>query len=106
GLRHRLFGNGGPGTWYVSGGFGLAMIVDKSPCEYNNAYPCGSSATSCGPTVSAGLEYRFDARGGRQRRAVDRRGPVRAYERHEESDSLDRLRRPGVRSGRAAVERG
>ena len=59
GLRHRLIGNGGPGTLYISGGFGLAMIVDKSPCEYNNAFPCGSSATSYGPTVSAGLEYRF-----------------------------------------------
>ena len=59
GLRHRLIGNGGPGTLYISGGFGLAMIVDKSPCEYNNAFPCGSSATSYGPSVSAGLEYRF-----------------------------------------------
>ena len=59
GLRHRVIGNGGPGTLYISAGFGLAMIVDKSPCEYNNAFPCGSSATSYGPTVSAGLEYRF-----------------------------------------------
>jgi hypothetical protein len=59
GLRQRVFGNGGPGTLYISGGFGLAMVVDKSPCNYNNTYPCGSSATSYGPTVSAGLEYRF-----------------------------------------------
>jgi len=59
GLRHRLIGNGGPGTWFVSGAFGLAMIVDQSPCDYNAPVPCGSSATSYGPTVSAGLEYRF-----------------------------------------------
>jgi hypothetical protein len=29
GLRHRLFGDGGPGTWFVSGAFGLAMVIDK-----------------------------------------------------------------------------
>jgi hypothetical protein len=59
GLRHRLFGQGGRGTWFVSGGFGLAMVVDKSPCDYNATVPCGSSATSYGPTMSVGLEYRF-----------------------------------------------
>jgi hypothetical protein len=59
GLRHRLFGDGGRGTWFVSGAFGLAMIVDKSPCDYTATVPCGSSATSYGPTLSVGLEYRF-----------------------------------------------
>jgi len=59
GARHRLYGDGGPGTWFITGGFGLAMIVDKSPCDYNAAVPCGASATSYGPTVSFGLEYRF-----------------------------------------------
>jgi hypothetical protein len=59
GARHRLFGDGGPGTWFVSGAFGLAMVVDQSPCNYDAVIPCGSSATSYGPTVSAGLEYRF-----------------------------------------------
>jgi hypothetical protein len=59
GLRHRLFGDGGRGTWFVSGAFGLAMVVDKSPCDYNLAVPCGAAATSYGPTVSFGLEYRF-----------------------------------------------
>ena len=59
GLRHRLFGDGGRGTWFVSGGFGLAMVVDKSTCDYNATVPCGSSATSYGPTMSVGLEYRF-----------------------------------------------
>ena len=43
----------------MSGAFGLAMIVDQSPCNYDAPVPCGSSATSYGPTVSAGLEYRF-----------------------------------------------
>ena len=44
---------------YVSGAFGIAMIVDKSPCDYNAAVPCGASATAYGPTIAAGLEYRF-----------------------------------------------
>jgi hypothetical protein len=59
GLRHRLFGDGGPGTWFLSGGFGLAMVIDQSGCDYNTTVPCGQSATSYGPTVSVGLEYRF-----------------------------------------------
>ena len=59
GARHRLFGDGGPGSWFISGAFGVAMIVDQSPCDYNAAVPCGASATSYGPTVSFGLEYRF-----------------------------------------------
>src|SRR5262249_35415667 len=59
GLRHRLAGDGGRGTWFVTGAFGLATVIDKSPCDYNAAVPCGSSATSYGPTISAGAEYRF-----------------------------------------------
>jgi hypothetical protein len=59
GARHRLFGDGGPGTWYVSGAFGLAMVIDQAGCNYDLAVPCGQSATSYGPTVSAGVEYRF-----------------------------------------------
>jgi hypothetical protein len=59
GLRHRLFGDGGRGSWFLSGAFGVAMIVDQSPCNYNAVVPCGPSATSYGPTVSVGLEYRF-----------------------------------------------
>ena len=59
GVRHRLFGDGGRGTWFLSGAFGLATVVDQSPCNYDLAVPCGASATSYGPTVSAGLEYRF-----------------------------------------------
>src|SRR5262245_18819624 len=59
GLRHRLAGEGGRGSWFLSGGFGLAMIVDKSTCNYGATVPCGGSATSYGPTMSVGLEYRF-----------------------------------------------
>lgn len=59
GLRHRVHGDGGRGTWFVSGAFGLAGVVDQSPCNYDAAVPCGGSATSYGPTVSAGVEYRF-----------------------------------------------
>ena len=60
GLRHRLFGDGGRGTWFVSGAFGLAMVVDKSPCDYNAA---GSlrrrRRRRTGRRSSVGLEYRF-----------------------------------------------
>jgi hypothetical protein len=59
GLRHRLSGDGGRGTWFVSGAFGLAGVSDKSRCDYNATVPCGSSAMSYGPTISVGLEYRF-----------------------------------------------
>jgi hypothetical protein len=59
GLRHRLFGDGGPGTWFVSGAFGLAMVIDKAACNYDATIPCGTSAISYGPTMSGGLEYRF-----------------------------------------------
>ena len=59
GARTRLYGDGGPGTWFLSGGFGLAMVVDQSGCTYSGTTPCGPSATSYGPTLSVGLEYRF-----------------------------------------------
>jgi len=59
GLRHRLFGDGGPGSWFISGAFGLAMVVDKTVCDYSAAVPCSGAATSYGPTMSFGLEYRF-----------------------------------------------
>src|SRR4029079_13570148 len=59
GLRHRLFGDGGRGTWFISGAFGLAMIVDSSPCDYNATVPCGASARSHGPTMAFGVGDRF-----------------------------------------------
>jgi hypothetical protein len=59
GLRYRLSGDGGPGSWIVSGGFGVGEVVDRAGCNYAAGFPCGSSATSFGPTVSFGIERRF-----------------------------------------------
>jgi hypothetical protein len=60
GLRQRLTGDGGPGTWLVSGGFGLAWVLDRSLCDYTATVPCaGATAFSFGPTVSFGAERRF-----------------------------------------------
>lgn len=59
GLRHRLRGDGGPGTWYLSGSFGLAWVTDVPTCDFDAAIPCGASARSFGPTVGFGVEYRF-----------------------------------------------
>ena len=60
GLRQRLAGEGGPGTWYVSGAFGVAWISDRTICDFNAVVPCpGGTALSYGPTISAGVERRF-----------------------------------------------
>jgi hypothetical protein len=59
GLRDRLIGDGGPGTWFVSAGLGAAWISQSSGCNYDAAIPCGPSAMSFGPTVGFGLERRF-----------------------------------------------
>jgi hypothetical protein len=61
GLRHRLAGDGGPGSWFVSGALGGAWITDRGSCNYSTdlALPCGGSAVSFGPTISFGLEHRF-----------------------------------------------
>jgi hypothetical protein len=59
GLRYRLVGDGGPGSWFVTGAFGGAWITDRNSCNYNADIPCGNSAVSFGPTVMFGLERRF-----------------------------------------------
>lgn len=59
GLRQRLIGDGGPGTWFVSGGLGAAWVSQQSGCNYEADIPCGPSAMSFGPTVGFGLERRF-----------------------------------------------
>jgi hypothetical protein len=59
GLRHRLVGDGGAGSWFVSAGLGAAWVSDRSGCNYGAAIPCGPSAMSFGPTVGFGLERRF-----------------------------------------------
>jgi hypothetical protein len=61
GLRHRLVGDGGPGTWFISGALGGAWLTDRGGCNYTAdlAVPCAGSAVSFGPTISFGLERRF-----------------------------------------------
>lgn len=60
GLRQRLTGDGGPGSWFVSGAFGLAGVSDRTVCRFESGLPCsGGSALSFGPTVSAAVERRF-----------------------------------------------
>ncbi|HSS40070.1 MAG TPA: hypothetical protein VLT58_14985, partial [Polyangia bacterium] len=59
GLRDRVRGDGGPGTWFISAGLGAAWISDQGSCNYEAAIPCGPSAMSFGPTIDVGLERRF-----------------------------------------------
>jgi hypothetical protein len=59
GLRERLTGDGGPGSWFVSGGLGAAWFSQQSGCNYDAVIPCGPSAMSFGPTVAFGFERRF-----------------------------------------------
>jgi hypothetical protein len=60
GLRQRLGGDGGAGTWYLSGAFGFAWVSDRTICNFEATVPCtGGTALSNGPTISVGLERRF-----------------------------------------------
>ncbi len=60
GLRHRLLGDGGGGTWFVSGSFGLAWVIDRPlGCLHPDTGWCEESAWAAGPTVGFGLERRF-----------------------------------------------
>lgn len=58
GLRHRIIGEGGPGSWFVSAGVGVAAIEDRATCD-DPSMSCGRSALTFGPTISFGLEHRF-----------------------------------------------
>jgi hypothetical protein len=58
GLRHRLTGDGGPGSWFVSAGLGAAWIEDRSACDQPDL-SCGSTAMTFGPTIGFGAEHRF-----------------------------------------------
>ena len=58
GLRQRLAGDGGAGSWFVSAGFGVAWIEDRSPCDQPDL-SCGQTAMSFGPTIGFGIEHRF-----------------------------------------------
>jgi hypothetical protein len=59
GLRHRLYGDGGAGTWFVAGSFGLAWVLDRPDCRYPDTGWCENSAWAAGPTLGLGLERRF-----------------------------------------------
>ena len=59
GLRDRVRGDGGPGTWFIGAGLGAAWISDQGSCNYEVAIPCGPSAMSFGPTIAVGVERRF-----------------------------------------------
>jgi hypothetical protein len=59
GLRHRLSGNGGPDSWFVSGSFGIAWVLDRPDCLHPDTGWCENSAWAAGPTLGLGLERRF-----------------------------------------------
>jgi len=59
GLRHRLSGDGGPGTWIVSGSFGVGWVLDRPDCPYPETGWCTESAWAGGPTLGIGVERRF-----------------------------------------------
>jgi hypothetical protein len=61
GLRQRLGGDGGAGTWFLSGAFGFAWVSDRTICNFEASVPCPANTTalSMGPTISIGLERRF-----------------------------------------------
>jgi hypothetical protein len=59
GLKHVLVGNGGPGSWIVRGGFGVAWVLDQFPCQYRDPAHCEGAAWGAGPTISFGVERRF-----------------------------------------------
>jgi len=59
GLRHRLRGDGGPGTLILGGSFGLAWVLDRLPCLYGDPTPCKDAAWGFGPTVAVTLDRRF-----------------------------------------------
>jgi hypothetical protein len=59
GLRQRVRGDGGAGSWFLSAGLGAAWLSDQGSCNYEAVIPCGPSAMSFGPTIDFGLERRF-----------------------------------------------
>jgi hypothetical protein len=59
GLRHRLIGDGGAGTWIISGSFGVAWVIDRPDCPYPDTGWCTDSAWAAGPTLGLGVEHRF-----------------------------------------------
>jgi hypothetical protein len=59
GLKQVMVGRGGPGSWIVRAGFGVAWVLDRFPCQYRNPERCQGSAWGVGPTIAFGLERRL-----------------------------------------------
>ena len=59
GLRHRLSGEGGAGTWLISGALGLGWVLDRPDCVHPGTGWCTGSAWAAGPTMAFGVERRF-----------------------------------------------
>jgi hypothetical protein len=59
GLRYRLFGDGGAGTWIVSSSFGVGLVIDRPACLHPDTGWCTDSAWAVGPTLGFGIERRF-----------------------------------------------
>ena len=57
GLTHRLAGDGGPGSWFLSGGLGFTF--QRTGPECRGARLCLDSGWSATPMAIVGIEYRF-----------------------------------------------
>ena len=57
GLTHRVAGDGGPGSWYLSGGLGFAFQRTGPDC--GSAPLCIGSQWSAAPAAMFGIERRF-----------------------------------------------
>jgi hypothetical protein len=57
GLTHRVAGDGGPGSWFLSGGLGLAFQRTGPDC--GGARLCLNEAWSAAPAAILGVEGRF-----------------------------------------------
>ena len=59
GLKHRLTGDGGPDSWFVSAGIGLSFLRGENGCSaYGRGY-CINENWSAAPTVIFGIERKF-----------------------------------------------
>ena len=59
GIRQFVIGSGARRSLAISGGLGLATIVDRFPCQYSDPTPCDGAARGIGPTLVAGVDARF-----------------------------------------------
>jgi hypothetical protein len=59
GMRHFLIGSGARRSLALHGGIGLALMVDRFPCQYADPTPCSDAARGIGPTLTVGLDARF-----------------------------------------------